>query len=177
MSNRLSDTYEPTAQTDGRPAAPVRPYWLGIGIVAIGAIWLYGALSLPQTAQYAAIGPGLFVTLIGAGLVVLGVLLVLQISRGEQFEAQDAEDAMANAPADRTAFFLATAAAALPILTIRHLGFPLSATLSFALVARAFGSPRPALDLAIGFILSVAAYFGFAKLGVTLGGFLPLAGL
>src|SRR5215210_6503555 len=150
LSNRLSADLEPAGSTDGRPAAPVRPYWLGLGIAAIGAIWLYGAASLPQTAQYAAIGPGLFVTLIGAGLVILGVLLTVQIAQGEQFEAQDAEDALASAPADPKAFFLATAAAALPILTIPYLGFPLGATLSFMLVARAFGSRRPALDLLIG---------------------------
>lgn len=144
--------------------------------MAMGAVWLYGAASLPQTAQYAAIGPGLFVTAIGAGLVVLGAVLTLQIARGEQFAPQDSEDAMSDAPADWRALAMAVAAAALPLLTIRQLGFPLTATLVFALVARAFGSRRPVLDLAIGLAISLLAYFGFIRLGVSLGGFLPLLG-
>ena len=173
MSN--SDIAGPDLGSEGgRHAAPARPYWLGLAIIAIGFVWLYGAFSLPQTAQYARIGPGLFVTLIGASLVVLGGLLMMQIAQGEQFSSQDSEDAEAGAPADRRALLLAAAAAALPLLVMPYLGFPLTATLSFALVARAFGSPRPAMDLLIGLALSLIAYFAFAWLGVTLGGFLPL---
>jgi putative tricarboxylic transport membrane protein len=142
--------------------------------MALGGVWLYGAASLSQTAQYAQIGPGLFVTLIGAALVLLGVLLLIQIASGEKFLPQDAEDAMAEAPADPRALTLALAAAALPILTMRPLGFPLTGAFSFALVAAAFGSRRIAIDLGVGLALSVVAYFGFAQLGVTLGGFLPL---
>jgi putative tricarboxylic transport membrane protein len=160
----------------GRSSPPARPYWLSLGIIAIGAIWLVGALSLQQTAQYAAIGPGMFVTAIGVALIFLGVLLTFQIARGEEFAPQDAEDAMANAPADTAAFLTAVAAAALPLLTMRQLGFPITATLCFTLVARAFGSRRVLLDLAIGAVLSIAAYFSFAALGVTLGGFFPLLG-
>ena len=174
MSNRPAT--DVAGGVDERPRAPARPYWLGVGIIAIGGAWLYGAASLPQTAQHAGIGPGLFVTVIGAALVILGGALTLQIVRGEKFSPQDSEDAMAEAPADNAAFLTSVAAAALPLLTIRQVGFPLTATLVFALVARAFGSRRVILDLAIGLILSLIAYFGFVRLGVSLGGFLPLLG-
>jgi len=140
----------------------------------MGAVWLYGAASLPQTAQYAAIGPGMFVTLIGAALVILGALLLWQITQGEQFAPQDAEDAMADAPADRVALLTAAAAAGLPLLTMKWRGFPITASLSFTLVARAFGSRRLPLELAIGLVLSLAAFYGFRRLGVGLGEVLPL---
>jgi putative tricarboxylic transport membrane protein len=162
----------PLDRRDGRARA--RPFWLGAAVIAIGGVWLYGAASLSQTAQYARIGPGLFVTLIGGGLVLLGVLLLLQIANGEEFVPQDAEDAMAGASADPRALATAIVAAALPVVTMRSLGFPLTGALCFALVARAFGSRRPAIDIAIGVLLSTAAHYGFAQLGVTLGGFLPL---
>jgi putative tricarboxylic transport membrane protein len=48
--------------------------------------------------------------------------------------------------------------------------------LSFTLVTHAFGSRRTLLDLAIGFVLSAAAWWGFSHLGISLGGFLPLLG-
>ena len=159
---------------DGRLGAPLRPWWLGIGIMGIGAVWLYGAASLPQGAQYAVIGPGLFVTVIGIALILLGGLLTAQIARGEQFSPQEAEDAMADAPADRRALVTAALAAALPLLTMRSLGFPLTATLSFAMVAHAFGSRRFVLDLVIGATLSAIAYWGFTRLGVGLGPAFPL---
>jgi len=35
--------------------APARPWWVGLAIILIGIVWVVGAFSLPQTAQYAAI--------------------------------------------------------------------------------------------------------------------------
>jgi len=118
----------------------------------------------------------MFVTLIGLALIVLGLLLTVQIARGERFSPQDAEDAMADAPADRTAFLTALAAAAMPLLTMRPLGFPITGALSFVLVARAFGSRRLVLDVLIGAVLAAITYLGFAKLGVSLGPAFPFLG-
>ena len=172
MSNSDREAFD--LPKGGRSTAPAKPYWLGALVIALGGVWLYGAASLPQTARYAQIGPGLFLTVIGAALVLLGVLLLVQIVQGEEFAPQDAEDASADAPADWRAFFTATAAAGLPLLTLRHLGFPITAGLSFALVARAFGSSRLLLDLVIGLALGAISYFFFTHLGVSLGGALPL---
>jgi putative tricarboxylic transport membrane protein len=151
-----------------------RPYWLGLVVIALGAVWLGGARTLPQAATYAVIGPGMFVTLVGGGLVVLGVLLLVAVARGERFEPQDAEDADPERPTAWPAFGLTTLAAALPIAVLRPLGFPLAAALTFALVARAFGSRRPAKDLGIGVALGVACWLLFARLlGLELPGPLP----
>jgi putative tricarboxylic transport membrane protein len=158
------------------PQRPARPYWIGLLLIVMGGIWLYGAAGLPQGARYAAVGPGLSVTVSGLGLVILGVILIVQIVRGERFDPQDEEDAAANAPMDRAAFLTALAAAGLPILTMRTLGVPATATLCFALVARAFGSRRTLLDLVIGGILASVAWFLFTRLGLQLGRFFPLLG-
>ena len=47
-----------------------RPYWIAAGVIAFGLVWLYQASLLPQFAQYAELGPGFTVTIIGAGLVL-----------------------------------------------------------------------------------------------------------
>lgn len=143
---------------------PARPFWLGLAVLAIGGVWLYGAFSLPRTVRYAMVGPGLFPTLVGAGLVLLGVLLLAQIARGERFAPQEAEDVDADAPASWPAFFTAVAAAAVPIVTMRPLGFPITAALTFALVARAFGSTTLARDLAIGLVIGLVCWYGFSEL-------------
>jgi putative tricarboxylic transport membrane protein len=163
---------------DGQAAASrrVRPYWIGGLVIAMGALWLYGAMELPQGARYAAVGPGLFVTIAGAGLVLLGIMLIIQIARGESFEPQDAEDAAANAPMDKIAFFTALLAAALPVLLMRPMGLPFTAMVSFTLVARAFGSKLLLVDILTGAILGSLAWYLFSQLGLQLGRFFPPLG-
>src|SRR5690606_18235198 len=159
------------------PAMTDRPYWLGAGIVAIGAVWLYQASALPQRAQYAQIGPGFFVSLVGAVPVLLGLILIWQSHRGETFEAQGSEDADADAEASWPALGLAVAAAALPLFTIDFLGFPLTATLMFVIVSRAFGSRRYLLNGLIGIVFALICWYGFSWLGVQMGGLLPPMGV
>ena len=57
-----------------------RPWWLGVAVAVMGGVWLHGALSLPQGATYAVIGPGAFVALVAVGLT-LGVVCWLLFSR------------------------------------------------------------------------------------------------
>lgn len=149
-----------------------KPWWLGLALAIMGALWLNGARGISSTTNYIGLGPAAIVLAVGLGLVVLGVLLILQALRGD-FQAVDDE---AEAPPSRTAFLLALAGVAIPLLTMRWLGFPLTAMLAFALVTHGFGSRRTVLDLAIGFVLGSAAWFGFSRLGISLGGILPLLG-
>lgn len=156
--------------------AASRPYWIGAGLIVMGAIWLYNAAGLPQGARYAAVGPGLFVTLSGGALVLLGTMLILQIWRGESFDAQDAEEADAGARMDKRAFLTALLAVIVPIGTMGTLGMPFTATLSFVLVANAFGSRKWWFDIIYGAILASLAWFLFARLGLQLGRFFPPLG-
>jgi putative tricarboxylic transport membrane protein len=157
----------------GRSAT--RPWWLGIAVTVWGLVWLYGALSLPQAATYAIVGPGFFPAAIGAGLVILGVLLLVAVARGERFEPQEAEDADLSRPPSRVSFWMAVAAGVVPIFVIRPLGFPIAAACAFALTARAFGSRRLVVDLAVGLALGLACWLLFSRLlGLSLPGFPPL---
>ena len=162
----------PAIPPDGRAEPRVRPWWLGGAVIGLGLVWLHGGLSLPQVATYAVVGPGFFPSVIGAGLVVLGLLLLVAVARGEPFQPQEAEDADVSRPASRAAFWMTVAAGVIPVFVIRPLGFPIAATLAFALTARAFGSRRIALDLGVGFLLGVACWLVFSRLlGLTLPGF------
>lgn len=154
-----------------------KPWWLGLAVIVLGAICVYSATKLSSTAMYAGIGPGLFVNLAGIGLVILGILLMLQIARGETFEAQDTENASGSTPMDKKAFFTATVGCLIPALTITSLGLPLTAMLTFTLIARAFSSQRLLSDLIIGFTLGTLSWLLFSYLGLQLGEFLPLIGV
>ena len=159
------------------PARSKKPWWLGIAVVAIGAVWLYGATQLAHFATYAVIGPGVFVTATGAALVLLGLVLLVQIARGERFEPQDAEDVAAEQSASRPALLTAMAGAAAPLYTMERFGFAVTAALVFALTTRAFGSRRILLDLGLGAAIGAACWYGFTLLGVTLGGLARLPSL
>ena len=157
------------------PGRTSRPYWLGLVVIGLGAVWVHGGLALPQVVTYAVVGPGLFPTVIGCGLVVLGLLLLVAVARGERFEPQEAEDADATRPVDRRALWTTVAASVLPIPLLKPLGFPLAAALAFATVARAFGSTRPPVDLLYGLILGSACWLLFSRfLGLDLPGPWPL---
>ena len=151
-----------------------QPWWLGLAVILLGAVCLYASSSLSLSAQYAGIGPGLFVALVGLGLVALGVLLLGQMARGTAF---DDEERAQDPGMDKRAFFTVLLASAVPALAMQRLGLPLTAAMAFMLVARAFGSPRIVLDLISGLVLGSVCWFMFSKLGLQLGGFFPLAGV
>lgn len=157
-----------------RKTVPSQPWWLGLAVILMGAVCLYAASGLSLGAQYAGIGPGMFVALVGLGLAALGVLLLIQMARGTAF---DEEERAQDPGMDKRAFFTVLVASAVPALAMKSLGLPLTAALAFMLVARALGSPRVTLDLVSGFVLGSACWFLFSKLGLQLGGFLPLAGV
>ncbi len=154
-----------------------RPWWLAAGTVGWGAIVLAKAAELPQFDQHAGIGPGFLPSAIGLGLVVLGLILAWQIHRGVPFEEQGAEDVNDGHVVSYRALGLAAAASALPMLTMKPLGFVLTCTGCFVLVAAAFKSRRWALNAVIGFAFSLLCWWLFRKLGVQLGGLLPIAGV
>lgn len=159
------------------PAPARRPWWLAAIVIGLGVVCIWGAASLPAASRYAGIGPGSVPRLLGAGLIGLGILLAIQIARGEDFRAQGTENADADAPMNPVAFLLALAAAALPVVTLRSLGLPLAAMISFTLVARSFGSRRLLVDLVTGAILGSLSWLLFDRLGLQLGGFMPFAGI
>jgi putative tricarboxylic transport membrane protein len=138
----------------------------------MGALWLNGARTIASTTNYIGLGPAAIVLAVGLGLTVLGLILIVQALRGDFSEISAEEDA----PPSRSAFLLALAGVSVPLLTMRWLGFPLTAMFAFTLVTHAFGSRRTALDLAVGAALGSIAWLGFTRLGISLGAFLPLIG-
>lgn len=154
-----------------------RPYWIAAGTVGWGVIVLIKAAELPQFDQYAHIGPGLMPTVIGAMMVLLGLILAVQIRRGVPFEEQAAEDVNADHRVSYRALALAGAACALPMLAMKPLGFVITCAGCFVLIAAAFKSRRWLLNFVIGLAFTAVCWWLFRKLGVQLGGLLPIAGI
>lgn len=138
---------------------------LGLGVMGLAAGAFWQAALIPVSPLYAKIGPTVFPYLGAALLLVLGALLVLQGLRG----GWQPEDEKA-VPPDWHALAPVAAGLVANVVLIGPLGFTLASTAMFALVARGFGSRAPLRDIAIGFVLALVAYFGFAGLlGVNIG--------
>lgn len=164
----------------GRSPAAVpfyrRPWWVGLFVLAMGLVWLYGAQGIKATTAYVGIGPAVMVEACGLLLSVCGLLLILQAVKGAPFRAQEEEGANLDAPPSYRSFALAAFGIGLPLVAMQPIGFPITAAICFAFITHAFGSRRTVLDLVIGAIVSVVSWWGFSKLGINLGPFLPLIG-
>lgn len=150
--------------------SPMAPAWpeivLSAGMLAMAGIIAWQTSSIAVSPLYAKVGPTVFPYFTAAGLGVFALLLLRQGFRdGWQDEEEKAT------PPEWKAIAYVVAGLIANVSLIKPLGFTAASVILFTLVARGFGSRRLLRDAAIGLLLALAAYFGFAKiLGVNIGG-------
>lgn len=144
------------------------PTVVALGVIGGGIAVVWSAAAIPVSPAYSRIGPTLFPELIGAALVLLGIALLSSALTGRwACEATDPDEPNP----DLGPLLWVGAGLLLNLLLIKNLGFILSSTLMFVLVARGFGARRIWVSALIGFALALVAYFGFAQLlGLRMGG-------
>ncbi|MGL4440582.1 MAG: tripartite tricarboxylate transporter TctB family protein [Bosea sp. (in: a-proteobacteria)] len=131
---------------------------VALGVVALAAVVLWQAYSIPVSPIYAKVGPTLVPIMAGLGLLVFGAALLFSALRG----GWQTDDEKAITP-DKMALGWVLAGLALNVLTIGPLGFTLASILLFVCVTKGFGSQNMARDAAIGAAFALIAYLGFAK--------------
>jgi putative tricarboxylic transport membrane protein len=140
----------------------------GLFVVGLGLVGVWQALAIPTSPIYAQVGPKLVPWLIAVALLALGALLTISALRGGW--SRDIEELQGGAPINLRALGLLLAGLVANLLLIVPFGFTIAATVQFALVAAAFGSRAHLRNLAIAFVVSLAAYTLFVKvLGVSIG--------
>ncbi|MEU9862354.1 tripartite tricarboxylate transporter TctB family protein [Streptomyces sp. NPDC047971] len=180
MTNPVKDT------VTARETAPGKGSWLrehselGVGLLllVIGVLVLTDALTMTvDIAQRGPVGPRTVPVVVGAGLLVVAVLLAIDVLRGGRGEAEGGEDVDLSEPGDwRTVLLLAGVFLAFAVL-IGPVGFPVSGALLFWGAAYALGSRHLHRDPLIAAGLSLLTYVVFNNLlGVPLPGG-PLMGV
>lgn len=160
--------------------APTAPRWLRdhselgvcVLLLALGALVLGDVLTMDtDISQRGPVGPKTVPTLVGAGLLVVAVLLAADVLRGGRGEAEGGEDVDLAAPGDwRTVLLLAGVFLGNAVL-LEPLGFPVSGALMFWGSAYALGSCAYERDPLIAAALSVVTYLVFDELlGIPLPG-------
>ena len=144
--------------------AEAGPLAVGAGVAGLGLFFLLGAQTVPGEAAYAGVGPRVFPTVIGAALVVLGVALVIAVRRGAEFPNLAT-------PAQPGVFPWILGGLVGATVLVERAGFPVAATVLFALAARGFGARRWTANILLGALLGVVIWVAFARmLGISLPG-------
>lgn len=125
--------------------------FVGLALALVGIGLFLSAQEIEVSPAVVLLGPRLFPSIVALGLILLGALTVASALAGSR-EVQ-AEPEVPKPENDWPAFLTALTGPILFLLTVETLGFAVAAALLFASVARAFGSRRPLLDLALGLVI------------------------
>lgn len=140
---------------------------ISLALLALGTFVVVETQGIAETQGYSQVGPRLFPYLIGAGLTLCGAWLGWQALTGGWRNVP--LDEGNHAAPDRMAFVIISAGIVLHMVLIGWAGFILASTLLFVLIARGFGSRKPARDLGIALVLSTVVFFLFTQaLGLSL---------
>jgi putative tricarboxylic transport membrane protein len=134
-------------------AARLGQIGFALGIVLMGVLVGFLTTRIPIGPAYSAVGPRIFPWLIAGALVLIGLLMVLETV--QETEPEERPDV------DWRAMGWVAAGLLAQLLLMETAGFVIASTLLFVAVARAFGGERLIVEIVVGFLLCVVAYFGF----------------
>lgn len=157
----MTATQERPTADGGTRVVDTAQYFLA-GFLGLGGIYvLYDATTLSKGFADQPVQPYSFSYVVGAGLVVLAVLLALATARGDVAEAEEGEDIDLTETSYWATVAKLVVVFALNIALIDWLGWATTGALLFAGTAHVLGSRTLLRDLAIGVVLSVGTWYGF----------------
>jgi len=161
---------------DPEPVAPVlKRNWgelaLSVVLIVLGLYVLIDGSRITIPGSSNTVGPRFFPYLVGAVTVVVGAVLLVKILRGDQGPAEEGEDIDPNAATSWRSVGIIALAFLVHALLINVIGWPLSVTMMFGVVAWSLGARGIIRPLLAGGIASVIIWMIFVKaLGVVLPG-------
>jgi putative tricarboxylic transport membrane protein len=165
------DTHPDTPGTPAATAGPRRDLaqlGLAAALVVVGAYTVYDATTL-RIGFGDPVGPRVFPYVIGAGTILLGILLVVATLRGDVPEAEGGEDVDLHQPADWVTVGKLVGVLMFTVLTVSFLGWAISGAILFVGSAWSLGSRTLVRDVIVGLVLSVSSWYAFHEgLGVIL---------
>lgn len=142
-------------------------YLLAAALLVVGVYTIIDARGL-NVGFGDPVGPRVFPYLIGAGMIVLAVLLAIATARGDVAQAEAGEDIDLTTPPDWLTVGKLVGIFVLNLLLVNVLGWAITGALLFAGSAWALGSRTPLRDVLVGAVLAVGGWYFFYALGVPL---------
>ena len=143
---------------------------VALAVIALGAVILLQTHHIRVTRATARVGPRVIPSILGWGLIVIGLWYAFELLRGQHARpSADSEDVDISLPPDWLTIAGIGAGLVAYMLLIERAGFILASATLFVITAFAMGSRKIVRDIAIGIVIAVAAYVAFSEgLGVRL---------
>ena len=149
------------APTPARRVVDTAQYGLAAFLVVVGAVVVWDATTLEKGFADQPVQPYVVPYVVGAALLLLGVLLAVATARGDVPEAEAGEDVDLEGGSDWVTVGKLVAVFVLNLVLVDWLGWAITGAILFAGSAWALGSRTPVRDVAIGVALSVLTWYGF----------------
>ncbi len=132
-------------------------------LFVVGVVVLWDASQLPESSMADVIKSDTFPSIIGGILVLLSVLQLISVARGNLGEPEGIEGGKADSKVHFKPLALMIAGLAIFALGIKFIGFPIAATTLFTFVVYALATKKPKWYLVVPVAAAFAAaiYFGF----------------
>lgn len=141
----------------------LRELLLSLAFIALGAFVLVVARGMPATGGFSGIGPSAMPTVIGTGLVIVGLWLLAERLTGGWRDAEPHPTERGEHAFVVSGFVWVSAGLIAQMLLINRAGFVIAAVALFVGVSRGFGSTRPVRDAILGFVIALGIFLFFVK--------------
>ncbi len=136
-------------------------YGVALLLLGLGAWAIIDALSLSDAVSRGPVSARTVPLVVGALLVVMGVLLTVDIARGGRGEAEGGEDVDLSRPTDWRTVVPLVAVFAANIVLVDTLGWVVSGALLFFGSVVALGSRHYVRDALVSLVLALGTFYGF----------------
>jgi len=156
---------------------PERSRWVhyaeilvAIGIAAMGVVILIDLQDIRVPRAFSSVGPRVFPTVVGWGLVIIGVWYAIDILRGDTAApSADSEDADPTLPADWVVMGGIALSLVAYALLMEPAGFVVASAVLFVAATFSMGSRSYVRDIVIGVAVSLITFLAFSEwLGIRL---------
>jgi len=178
MSDRIleSDNRDQSSEDQSPEPEELSPWdrygeaLIALGLIVMGAIVLLEVREIRVPRTLTQVGPRVFPSIVGWGLIVVGLWYAIDVLRGRRAApSDDSEDADRSLPADWSTLIGIGIALAAYAALMEPAGFIIASAAMFLIAALSMGSRQYVRDVAISVILSVLVYFVFMEwLGIRL---------
>ncbi|MEZ0578487.1 tripartite tricarboxylate transporter TctB family protein [Nocardioides sp. MH1] len=144
-----------------RPLVDRAQYGLAAFLVLVGGYVLYDASTLEDGFADQPVQPYAVSYIVGAVLVLLGVLLAIATARGDLPESEEGEDVDLTQGTDIRTVALLAAVLVANLALINWLGWAITGAMLFVGATWALGSRTHVRDVCVGVALSVGSWYAF----------------
>jgi putative tricarboxylic transport membrane protein len=159
------DVVETSPRDENRTARrPLGEWAIAVVLLAMGVVVLLDGLRQATSSSASGVGAGFVPKVVGAALIVLAALLMVQIARGRLGEPDEGEGDVDVRSTRWVPMAVCVAAVVLFIVAVDRVGYLLVSAVTFWLTAWAMGARSHWRSALIAVVLSLVVYVSFTRL-------------